>query len=174
MLQTMLHPGISGGWSHFLSKLFWKELHKKSLYNHETAGSQKNALLVSLWNNTCCRTVLLKILHVCLADKMEFNRQKIPDENSKMVEANYGFLQERDLSSSRPFFCPSQPTMLIITLLILFLGFACLVKLKYFLCLFVWIYCPLANIKLGASHPVAKLSKKPVLQRMTLQHKLVQ
>lgn len=50
--------------------------------------SQKNILLVSLWNNTSCKTVLQKTLHVSLSDKMELKVQKIPDENSnKMVEA---------------------------------------------------------------------------------------
>lgn len=50
--------------------------------------SQKNILLVSLWNGTCCKTVLQKILHVMLSDKIEFKLRKILDENSnKMGEA---------------------------------------------------------------------------------------
>lgn len=61
-----------------------------------------------------------------------------------------------------------------ITLLLLFLDFVCLCKLKYLLRLFVRIYYPSANIKLLASHPLSKLSKIPVHQRTTLWHKLGQ
>lgn len=107
MLQSMLYPGIPEGRSYFLSKLFWEELRRKSLYNHATTSRhnrvKRTLCFVSPQNNACCKTVLQKTLHVCLSDKMEFRLQKILDENSnKTMEATFGFLQERDLSPSRP------------------------------------------------------------------------
>lgn len=44
---------------------------------------------MSLWYNTCCKTILQETLQVSLSDKMEFKLQKILDENSKMMEAAY-------------------------------------------------------------------------------------